>query len=130
VSGGDRSGVIRFADAASRIPTPSGERAVLALKRGTLDVKLSIPVPPNEQTPHGQDEIYAVVRGHGVLVHGDRRDPFEAGDLLFVAAGVAHHYEDFTADLALWRIFYGPPGGEDPQRQTPDREGNECPGSR
>ena len=116
MSGIDRSGVIRFADAAKQIPTPSGERAVLALKRGTLDVKLSIPVPPNEQTPHSQDEIYAVIRGHGVLVHGGRRDPFEAGDLLFVAARVEHHYEDFTPDLALWRIFYGPPGGEVPER--------------
>jgi len=111
----DRCRVIRFSEARKQIPTPAGERAVLALKRGTLDVKLSIPVPPNEQTPHGQDEIYAVMRGRGVLVHGDRRDPFEAGDLLFVAAGVAHHYEDFSGDLALWRIFYGPPGGEIPQ---------------
>jgi hypothetical protein len=43
---------------------------------------------------------------------GGERDAFEAGDLLFVAAGVEHHYEAFTDDLALWRIFYGPAGGE------------------
>ena len=108
----DRSGVIRFAEVQSAIPGPAGERAALGLKRGTLDVVLSIPIPPNRQTPHLQDEIYAVVRGRGVLVHGDKRDPFEAGDLLFVAAGVEHHYEAFTDDLALWRIFYGPSGGE------------------
>jgi mannose-6-phosphate isomerase-like protein (cupin superfamily) len=108
----DRSGVIRFAEGQSAIPGPGGERVAPALKRGTLDVVLSIPIPPNRQTPHLQDEIYAVVRGRGVLVHGDKRDPFEAGDLLFVAAGVEHHYEAFTDDLALWRIFYGPPGGE------------------
>jgi mannose-6-phosphate isomerase-like protein (cupin superfamily) len=109
-----RSGVIRFDDAAQRIPGPAGERAALALRRGSLDVTLSIPHPPNVQTPHAQDELYVVVRGRGVLVHGDRRDPFEAGDVLFVAAGVVHHYEDFSADLALWRVFYGPPGGEIP----------------
>ena len=114
MSPSDRSGVVRFSEAQEKIPTPQGERAVLALKRGTLDVKLSIPVPPNVQTPHTQDEIYAVIRGRGVLVHGNRRDPFETGDLLFVAAGVVHHYEDFSRDLALWRIFYGPPGGEIP----------------
>ena len=28
------------------------------MQRGTLDVKLSCPVPPNHQTPHAQDEIY------------------------------------------------------------------------
>jgi mannose-6-phosphate isomerase-like protein (cupin superfamily) len=109
-----RSGVIRFADAAAQIPTPAGERAVLVMKRGTADVKLSIPVPPNVQTPHGQDEIYVVVRGRGVLVHEGKRDPFEAGDLLFVAAGVEHHYDEFSSDLALWRIFYGAAGGEIP----------------
>jgi mannose-6-phosphate isomerase-like protein (cupin superfamily) len=109
-----RSGVLRFADAAARIPTPAGERAVLVLKRGTVDVKLSIPVPPNVQAPHEQDELYVVVRGRGVLVHDDKRDPFETGDVLFVAAGVEHHYEDFSNDLALWRIFYGATGGEVP----------------
>lgn len=108
----DRSGVIRFSGVQAGIPGPAGERAVLALQRGTLDVKLSIPLPPNRQTPHAQDEVYVVIRGRGVLVHDGKLDPFESGDLLFVAAGVEHHYEDFSDDLALWRIFYGPPGGE------------------
>jgi mannose-6-phosphate isomerase-like protein (cupin superfamily) len=109
-----RSGVIRFADAAGSIPGPTGERSALVLKRGTLDVRLSIPVPPNTQSPHGQDEIYVVVRGHGVLVHDGKRDAFGPGDLLFVAAGVEHHYEEFSDDLALWRVFYGVEGGEVP----------------
>ena len=110
----DRSGVIRFAEAQKMIPGPAGERSVLVLQRGTLDVKLALPVPPNRQTPHAQDEIYVVIRGRGVLVHDDKRDPFESGDLLFVAAGIEHHYEDFTKDLALWRVFYGQHGGEVP----------------
>ena len=107
-----RSGVIRFVEAQQKIPGPAGERAALVLKRGTLDVKLSIPIPPNEQTPHARDELYVVIRGRGVLVHEGKRSEFGAGDLLFVAAGVVHHYENFSADLALWRVFYGPQGGE------------------
>jgi mannose-6-phosphate isomerase-like protein (cupin superfamily) len=71
-----------------------------------------MPVLPNRQTPHVQDEIYVVIGGRGVFVHGRRRDPFESGDVLVVAAGVEHHYEEFTGDLALWRIFYGRRGGE------------------
>ena len=71
-------------------------------------------MPPNEQTPHLQDEIYVIIRGCGVLVHGGKRDSFGSGDLLFVAAGTKHHYEDFSEDLALWRVFYGPSGGEIP----------------
>jgi mannose-6-phosphate isomerase-like protein (cupin superfamily) len=108
----DRSCVIRLSEAQVRIPGPAGERSVLVLQHGTLDVKLSLPVPPNQQTPHAQDEIYVIIRGRGVLVHDGNRDPFESGDLLFVAAGTEHHYEDFTEDLALWRVFYGPRGGE------------------
>ena len=114
MSTNDRSGVIHLVDAEAQIPGPAGERAVLVLRRGSLDVKLSVPVPPNRQTPHQQDEIYVIIRGRGVLVHGGKRDPFSPGDLVFVAAGVEHHYEDFSEDLALWRVFYGPSGGEIP----------------
>lgn len=110
----DRSGVIHLAEVQIGIPGPAGERSVVVLKRGTLDVKLSLPVPPNEQTPHAQDEVYVIIRGRGVLVHDGKRDPFEPGDILFVAAGTEHHYADFTDDLALWRVFYGPAGGEIP----------------
>jgi cupin superfamily acireductone dioxygenase involved in methionine salvage len=45
-----------------------------------------------------------------------RRDPFEAGDLIFVATGIEHWFEDFTDDLAVWVVFYGPAGGEVPGR--------------
>jgi mannose-6-phosphate isomerase-like protein (cupin superfamily) len=110
----DRGGVIRLVEAEARIPGPAGERAALVLQRGTLDIKLSIPIRPNQQTPHEQDELYVVIRGRGVLVHDDKRNRFHSGDILFVAAGVEHHYEDFSDDLALWRIFYGRRGGEIP----------------
>jgi hypothetical protein len=53
-----------------------------------------------------------VVRGRGVLFHDGKRDSFEPGDFLFVAAATEHRIEDFSDDLLLWRIFYGPVGGE------------------
>jgi mannose-6-phosphate isomerase-like protein (cupin superfamily) len=108
------SQVIRLADARARIPTPAGEHAVTVLQRGTLDVALSIPRRLIQQTPHKQDELYVVVRGSGVLFHDGPRDSFEAGDLLFVAAGVDHQLEKISDDLALYRIFYGSHGGELP----------------
>ena len=110
----ERSGVIRRAEAQVKIPGPAGERSVLALQRGTLDIVLGLPVPPNQQMPHEQDEMYFIIRGRGVLIHEGKRDSFEPGDILFVAAGTAHHYEEFSEDLALWRVFYGPRGGEVP----------------
>jgi mannose-6-phosphate isomerase-like protein (cupin superfamily) len=110
----DRSCVIRLARAQARIPGPAGEHSVSVLQRGTLDVKLSLPTPPNQQTPHAQDEVYVVIRGRGILLHDGERDPFESGDLLFVAAGTEHRFEDFSEDLAVWVVFYGPRGGEVP----------------
>jgi mannose-6-phosphate isomerase-like protein (cupin superfamily) len=110
--GPHRSRVLRLADAVARIPGPAGEHAVSLLQRGTLDVKLSCPVRPNQQTPHAQDEIYVIVRGRGVLIHDGKRDEVGSGDLMFVAAGTEHHFEDFTDDLAVWVVFFGPQGGE------------------
>ena len=114
MSNSDRSRVIHLAEAREGIPGPAGEHSVSALRRGSLNVKLSLPVPPNRQTPHEQDEIYVIVRGRGVLLHDGKRDRFESGDLLFVAAGTEHRFEDFTEDLAVWVVFYGPQGGELP----------------
>jgi len=81
-------------------------------------VKLSIghfAPRPNLQTPHTQDELYIIIRGRGVLLHDGKRDGFEAGDLLFVAAGTEHQFEEFSDDLAVWVVFYGPQGGEVPK---------------
>lgn len=45
---------------------------------------------------------------------GDRSDRFGPGDFLFVSAGVVHRFVDFTEDLVVWVVFYGPEGGEHP----------------
>jgi mannose-6-phosphate isomerase-like protein (cupin superfamily) len=117
----DRSRVIHLADARAGIPGPAGEHSVSVLQRGTLDLKLSLPVNPNRQTPHEQDEIYMIVRGRGVLVHDGKRDAFTPGDIMFVAAGTEHCFEDFSDDLAVWVVFYGPRGGEGGGRGSDDR---------
>jgi mannose-6-phosphate isomerase-like protein (cupin superfamily) len=111
----DRSCVIRLADAQAVLPGPAGEHAMAMLQRGTLKAMLSLgrfaPLP-RPTTPHEQDEVYLVIRGAGVLFHDGKRDSFEAGDLLFVAAGTEHCFEEFTEDLTVWVVFYGPRGGE------------------
>ena len=62
--------------------------------------------------PHARDEIYIVASGAGWFVNGSTRHPFQAGDLLFVPAGVEHRFDEFTDDFCTWVIFYGPEGGE------------------
>jgi len=92
-----------------RIPGPSGERSTLVYEHGTL---LYAPRGKDPQQPHTRDEIYVVISGRGTFVHGDRRDPFEPNDFLFAAAGLTHRFEDFTDDLLVWVMYYGPEGGE------------------
>jgi mannose-6-phosphate isomerase-like protein (cupin superfamily) len=108
-----RSHVIHIAEAQAAI-ADSGERSVRVLQRGPLDVVLGTPARPDVQTAHEQDEVYIVVRGRGILFHDGKRDPFEAGDFLFVAAATEHRFEDRSNDLLIWRVFYGPKGGEVP----------------
>jgi mannose-6-phosphate isomerase-like protein (cupin superfamily) len=113
----DRSRVIHLAEAQASIPGPAGEHAVSVLHRGTLKAMIALgrfaPLP-TPTTPHAQDEVYVIIRGRGVFLPDGKRDPFEPGDLLFVAAGTEHRFEDFTEDLAVWVLFYGPGGGEVP----------------
>ena len=111
----DRSRIVRSAEARRRIPGPAGENSAVLLQRGTLDVALSLPPSTKAQTPHVQDELYVVLRGRGVLDHDGKSDPFEAGDVLFVAAGVEHRFAEVSPDCAVWRIFYGARGGEAPE---------------
>lgn len=91
---------------------PDGERFVEAFARGSLVVELYAPDAVDPQKPHTRDEVYFVVSGSGEFVMAGERTHFGAGDALFVAAGVAHHFENFTSDFATWVVFYGPEGGE------------------
>ena len=109
-TGGYRATV---AEAASLLPGPDGERFARVLAHGTMEVELYAPRGHDPQTPHTRDELYFVVRGSGVFVNGPDRHPFGPGDTLFVPAGVEHRFEDFTQDLAVWVVFYGPEGGEE-----------------
>jgi mannose-6-phosphate isomerase-like protein (cupin superfamily) len=99
-------------DVLARIPGPGGQRFAVAFEHGTLSVELYAPRGTDPQKPHSRDEVYVVVQGSGAFVHGGERSRFATGDLLFVAAGVPHRFEDFTDDLVTWVVFYGPEGGE------------------
>jgi mannose-6-phosphate isomerase-like protein (cupin superfamily) len=100
------------ADGLARLPGPAGERFATLFRHGTLSIELYAPRGRDSQAPHTQDEIYVVVSGRGVFVRAGTRVAFAPGDLLFVPAGVEHRFEDFSDDLAVWVVFYGPPGGE------------------
>jgi mannose-6-phosphate isomerase-like protein (cupin superfamily) len=103
---------LNAAEALQRLPTSEGKHFIELLQHGTLSVELFAPRGTDTQKPHTRDEIYVVVSGSGTFNNGGTRQPFGVGDFLFVPAGVEHRFENFTDDLAVWVIFYGPEGGE------------------
>lgn len=100
------------ADALARVPTPDGKRFAAVFEHGSLEVEIYAPRGHDPQTPHTRDEVYVVIAGRGMFVNGESRHAFGPGDFLFVPAGVVHRFEDFSDDLAVWVLFYGPEGGE------------------
>ncbi len=99
---------VTVADALARLPGPGGERFAPVLEDGSLLVEIYAPRGRDPQQPHTRDELYVVVEGRGEFVNGDAREAFGPGDVLFVPAGVVHRFENFTDDLTVWVIFYGP----------------------
>jgi len=99
-------------EALAQLPGPGGARFATLFEHGTLEVEVYAPRGTDPQKPHRRDEIYVVVAGSGTFFRDGTREPFAAGDFLFVPAGVEHRFEDFSDDLAVWVIFYGPDGGE------------------
>jgi mannose-6-phosphate isomerase-like protein (cupin superfamily) len=86
--------------------------SALLMRHGTMELRWYAPKVTDTQTPHDRDEVYVVVAGRGWFSRGGERVAFRPGDALFVPANQRHRFEDFTPDLALWVIFYGPIGGE------------------
>lgn len=100
-----------IADATAALAKAGGEFVTLS-RNGTLEIEIYRPVGVDKQNPHRKDELYVIISGQGVFVHGTMRTPFLPGDVLFAEAGLEHRFVDFSADFATWVFFYGPDGGE------------------
>ena len=82
----------------------------------------AIAVPQTTLTVRGAGNKRITISGHwnssifrhsgtGTFVIGEARHPFAPGTCFFVPAGVAHRFEEFSADFSTWVVFWGPPGG-------------------
>lgn len=114
-------------DVLPRIPGPPNEvwpqgiRSAVGMEHGTMQLRLFHPGGPDRQQPHTRDEVYVVVEGRAefVIEHRDRpAERLHCGphDVLFVAAGVPHRFENHDSAFKTWVVFYGPEGGEHPQQ--------------
>jgi mannose-6-phosphate isomerase-like protein (cupin superfamily) len=104
--------IIKLAEAQNAIPTAYGKLYAELFRHGTLTVEIYAPKGVDLQQPHTRDELYIVAAGRGWFVVGGQRFEFSPGDALFAGAGEVHRFEDFTDDLLVWVVFYGPEGGE------------------
>ena len=107
------------AAALAKLSEISGRQFTSVFEHGSLEVEIYKPSKVDLQTPHTRDELYVVISGSGQFIKGNGRHPFQAGEILFVPAGVEHRFEDFTEDFATWVLFYGREGGEDKTRNAP-----------
>ena len=103
---------ISIAEAAAKVDPTAAVPSVPLFQHGTMLVKYYAPQQVDRQTPHTRDEVYVVARGRGTFMDDTERRAVGPGDLLFVAAGRSHRFEDFTPDFGVWVVFYGPDGGE------------------
>jgi mannose-6-phosphate isomerase-like protein (cupin superfamily) len=79
---------------------PALSMGVYTLPAGSVD----------PQEPHGEDEVYYVVSGRAAIRVGDEDRPVQPGVLVFVAAGVEHHFHSIQEDLAVL-VFFAPAEG-------------------
>lgn len=103
--------LLSIADIRARIGR-DGATSSFPMRHGSMRAGLFAPRGSDVQQPHTQDELYIVSQGAGVLIKGADRKPVKTGDVIFVAAGEQHRFEDFSGDFEAWIVFWGPEGGE------------------
>jgi mannose-6-phosphate isomerase-like protein (cupin superfamily) len=73
--------------------------------------------PGQEHAPHaheGQDKLYVLLEGSGLVRVGDRTELLSAGDAAFAPAGVVHSIRNSGAGRLVVLAVLGPP----PRNQT------------
>jgi mannose-6-phosphate isomerase-like protein (cupin superfamily) len=98
LAGRDRSEIPSYREF---LRVPSMSAGVYVLAAGATD----------RQSPHSEDELYFVVRGHGRFRHGAADDDAAPGRAFFVPAREEHRFHDITEELVLWVVFSPPESG-------------------
>lgn len=62
------------------------------------------------QQPHGEDEVYLVLRGRGRIRVGPEDRAVEPGSVVYVPARVEHRFHDITEELSI-AVFFAPAEG-------------------
>ena len=81
-----------------------------------------IPAGTNDREshdPHDRDEVYVENAGKGRLTAGGEQFEIGPGVIVYVKAGVEHHFHDVEDDLTVLVFFAGDPRGSDHDPRDP-----------
>ena len=98
---------VSLADALERLPAKFERPFDVIVEEPEFSIEIFAPRDIDRQTPHTRDEIYVVARGKSDFNEGGEMYAVVAGDVIVVAAGLEHRFENMSADFATWVIFVG-----------------------
>jgi mannose-6-phosphate isomerase-like protein (cupin superfamily) len=97
-------------DMVARARASSDSYAAAVLRSDLLSVGLYI-LPAggtDDQSPHGEDEVYYAVKGRAKIRVGEDDHPVKPGTVIFVPATAVHYFHDIKEELILV-VFWAPP---------------------
>jgi mannose-6-phosphate isomerase-like protein (cupin superfamily) len=99
-----------LADMVARAKASGEGYAAAVLRSELLSVGLyTLPAGGvDDQTPHGEDEVYYVVSGRAKIKVEGEDHPVQPGTALFVPARAEHRFHDIKEELVLV-VFWAPP---------------------
>ena len=87
-------------EGAKKALTVASDPFVVMLKDKGMQVEYFAPKGTDRQTPHTQDELYVITSGTSEFLRDDEMVRCKTGDVLFVPAGIAHRFQNFSNDFA------------------------------
>ena len=96
----------------SKLPLPADEKwkdgvwFTNVFTKNDFELEFFAPRGTDYQTPHEKDEFYIIAAGSADLLIENERFSCAAGDVFFVGARKAHHFENISGDFATWVIFF------------------------
>jgi mannose-6-phosphate isomerase-like protein (cupin superfamily) len=97
--------------ASSRQLAASNQSSISLFQHGDANLLLFVPSDQDLQVKHERDEIYVIQSGQGIFKRADETVRFNAGDVLFVPAGMEHRFSNFSGEFKAWVLFFGAQGG-------------------
>jgi hypothetical protein len=75
-------------------------------RKGYVSVECYHPRGEDRQQPHLQDEFYFISKGKASFNRDGNHTEVKAGYFLYVPAGQAHHFFNFSSDFTTWVVFF------------------------